>query len=250
MIRTVIIDDSAHSIDYLSGLIKELTPTIELLGSASDIESGASLIDKIKPGLVFLDIEIGNKTGFDLLKSLSVIDFEVVFISGYNIYALEAFNHNALHYLLKPIDPQKLIEAVNRLEIKFNKNGAMKPTPIEIPDNTSLQGSKRIAINTEKETKFIHSSDVLFIKAEGRYSTIHLQNEKNIVISKLLKEMEIQFSTEEFYRVSKSHLINLNHVSSIKHIDGGTIAMSDGTTMAIPRRKRDEFTIRITSFIS
>lgn len=242
MIKTVIIDDSKDAIDLLMGLLKKHLPQVQLLGYAQDVDTGLSCINNLQPDLVFLDIEINNKTGFDLLKAIPNINFKVIFITAFNKYAIEAFNHNAVHYLLKPVEPVKLIEAVNRFNSE--KQSAL-PNIVAL----EAQVNKKIALNNEKETRFIRLSEICYVKGEGRYSVFVLDNKKKFMVSKLLIEVEEQVSSKEFFRVSKSYLINLNHVLVVKHIDGGVIEMSDGTRIQIPRRKRNEFTIRITEFL-
>jgi two-component system LytT family response regulator len=250
MITSIIIEDSTDAIDSLSGLLKIYVPQVQLIGFAKDVDSGISMINNLKPELVFLDIELKTQTAFDLLSSFQIIDFEVVFVTGHNNYAIEAFDYNALHYLVKPINPEKLIQAVNRLnESKGNLN-LEKMKNLAGCNFLSHKNEKRIIVNTQKETSFIYAKDILYVKGEGRYSIICLSNNKKIVVSKVLKEMESQFDTDEFYRVSKTYIINLNHIDIVKHIDGGLVKMVDNTIIQIPRRKRDEFTLKIVRFMS
>ena len=249
MIKALIVDDSTNAIESLTGLLKIYLPQVEILGYAMDVDEGIFMIKEVRPELVFLDIEIKAQTGFDLLKAFPEIDFEVIFVTGYNEYAIEAFNHNALHYLVKPIVPEKLIEAVNRLKKQKDDAYSEKIRNLSGLNFSNLQNEKRIIVKTEKETRFIWLKDILYVNAEGRYSIIHLDNKKKIIVSRLLKEMESQFKSEEFFRVNKSFIINLNYIDAVKHIDGGLIKMTDGTVIQIPRRKRDEFTIKITNFM-
>ena len=245
--RAVIIEDSEGSIDLLSGLLKDYLPEIELVGIAKDIESGISLITEKAPDLVFLDVELNDKTGFELLKVFPNKNFEVIFVTGFNNYAIEAFKHNALHYIVKPVNPTDLIEAVKRSNIDKKD----KKTQEAKQNDTNKPKDKKIDISTENETRFVPLKDITYIKADGSYSLIYLTSNKKILVSKLLKEMENRLSKEEeFFRVSKSCIVNLNHVALIKHIDGGLIGMSDGTNISISRRKKSEFTIRIMKFMN
>ncbi|MBN1187388.1 MAG: response regulator transcription factor [Bacteroidales bacterium] len=247
MIRTVIIEDSEGSIDLLSGLLKDYTPEIELVGIAKNIEFGISMIKEKAPDLVFLDIELKDKTGFDLLKEFPNKNFEVIFVTGFNNYAIEAFKHNALHYIVKPVNPTDLKEAVKRVENRRNERKVQETT--NYASYKSID--RKIDISTEHETRFVPLKDILYIKADGSYSQVVLVSNKKILLSKLLKEFEKKLSKEEdFFRVSKSYIVNLNHVALIKHIDGGLIEMSDGVNITISRRKKSEFTIRIMKFMN
>lgn len=247
MIKAVIIEDSEDSIELLSGLLEDYLPEIELVGIAKDLESGISLINEKAPDLVFLDIELNDKTGFELLKAFPNKNFEVIFVTGFNSYAIEAFKHNALHYIVKPVNPTDLIEAVNRIKKTRNEDEVKESTIYK--SNKSID--KKIDISTENETKFVPLKDIKYIKADGSYSFIYLISNKKILVSKLLREMEKKLSKEEeFFRVSKSYIVNLNHVSLIKHIGGGLIEMSDGINITISRRKKSEFTIRIMKYMN
>jgi two-component system LytT family response regulator len=231
----------------LSGLLKDYLPEIELEGFAKDVESGISLINEKAPDLVFLDIELKDKTGFELLKAFPNKNFEVIFVTAFNSYAIEAFKHNALHYIVKPVNPTDLIEAVKRISKSGNDRKVQETTIYE----SGKPVDRKIDISTEHETKFVPLKDIKYIKADGSYSRIFLKSNEKILVSKLLKDMEKKLlKEEEFFRVSKSYIVNLNHVALIKHIDGGLIGMSDGQNITISRRKKSEFTIRIMKFMN
>lgn len=246
MIKAIIIEDSQSALDLLKGLLESYLPQVKLLGNASDVSSGIKLIQDSKPNLVFLDIELKDKSGFDLLNEIGEKYFEVVFITGFDNFAIEAFQHNALHYLIKPVGAKELVEAVNRVHIKLEKNSG-KPYSNEDLDFRTL-GEKKISIKTESEIKLVYLKDIIHIKSDGSYSIFHLINGKRIIVSKLLKEVEKQLGSEGFYRLSKSNVINLQHISSVKHVDGGQVEMIDGTVIPIPRRKRDDFAIVLSKF--
>ncbi|MBN1598010.1 MAG: response regulator transcription factor [Bacteroidales bacterium] len=250
MIPSVIIDDSKDAIEFLSDMLKNYLPQVEIVGFAQNVDSGISLINEYKPELLFLDIELNNKTAFDLLKGIPEIDFDVIFITAYNRYAIEAFDHNAIHYLLKPVEPVKLIEAVSRVEKQKDNRKTEKQLRFLNIESLENQLNKKVAVNTEKEIRFIKLSEIRYVNGEGRYSVIFLDSGEKIMVSKLLKEIEEQFAAKELYRVNKSYLINLNHVKSVKHVDGGIIVMTDNSNIEIPRRKRNDFTIRMTKFMT
>lgn len=242
--NAIIVEDSKTSSELLYGLLREYIPEIKVLGLATDIESAILLIYEKKPDLVFLDIELKTGTAFDLLNHLKKIDFEIIFISGFNQYAIEAFQFNAIHYLVKPITAPELLEAVNRIEKVKKQNNSEKSYTLKNDID------RKIMISTEHDMRFVRTKDIKYVKADGSYSIIYLSSNQKIVISKLLKEIEKQLHSEEFYRVSKSYIINLNHIARIKHIDGGLIEMIDGVDILIPRRKRNEFTLQIMKFLS
>ena len=249
MINAIIIDDSPEAVNLLEGLIKEYCIDINILATAYDVNDGIDKIKDLNPDLIFLDIEIGEQTGFDILNSLDNINFEVIFTTAFNNYAIEAFKFNAVHYILKPIDKNELIDAVKRVTEKKGKIGNAVENVKALLQQLDQPKYRKVALHTEEGIKYINSNEIVHVKADGSYSTVHLEGGKSYILSKLLKEFEKELDQNLFYRVSKSHIVNLNHVQMYKRIDGGTVEMIDGTNIIIPRRKREDFIAAMNRFI-
>lgn len=243
MIKAIILDDSADACEFLQMQISKVINNINVIGTATNIFDGAKLIKDQKPDLVFLDIDLNGQTGFDLLDMLDQINFEVIFTTGHNEFAVEAFKYNAVHYLTKPVDSKELYNAVERAESRLAKSNIQQSDKIK-----SLLKSikiKKLTINTEDATRFVPYNHIVYIKADGNYSEFMFTDNKKLLVAKALKEYEKILDEDFFYRLSKSYLINLNHIKLIHRIDGGTIEMHDGTKIVIPRRKREEFMMKM-----
>lgn len=250
MIRTLIIEDSQSSLELLTDLILKGFPELKILGTAMDLGSAKQLIHEKDPELVFLDVEIGDSTGFDLLNSLSKINFEVIFVTAFESYAFEAFKHQALHYIVKPVCKADLSEVMERAKTKMGKAKTDVDELKSMIEAIRGFNTKKIMVTCEHETRFIDVDDIICIKGDGSYSNILLKDNTNIMLSKLLKDIVTQLPEKSFYRISKSYIINLQHVAIIKHIDGGMVEMTNGDTISIPRRKRTEFTVKITEHLA
>jgi two-component system LytT family response regulator len=214
------------------------------------VDDGIAVIQKYNPDLIFLDIEIGEQTGFDLLNSLEVLNFAVIFTTAFNQYAIEAFKFNAVHYILKPINKNDLTDAVKRVSVKKNDIEKAVDNVKALLHQIEGPHSRKVALHTEEGIKYIASNDIIHLKADGSYSVVYIVDGRSYIVSKLLKEFESELDNRIFYRIGKSHIVNLNHVRMFKRIDGGTVEMIDGTHITIPRRKREDFIRAMNRFIS
>ncbi len=249
MLQTIIIDDSPQAIEYLVSLLHKSEFDIDIRGSATSVDEGIELIAKVTPELVFLDIELGDQTGFELLSKLDKITFKLIFTTGYHQYAIDAFKFNAIHYLLKPVQPDELEEALSRVSLKSYKSDFSADNIKSLLETLKHNQTKKLSLSTEEGIRYIDPADIIYVEADGSYSKVKLTDGSSIMLSRLLKEFELQLSKSDFYRVSKSYLINMQLVSMYRRIDGGTVEMIDGTLISIPRRKKEEFLIRMTEFM-
>ncbi len=237
MINALIIDDEANNREKLRNLVFKNCPNIEIIGEANGVRSGISAIKEKKPNLVFLDIRMDDGTGFDLLNRFDTIDFKVIFITAFEEFALKAFRFSAVDYLLKPVDPDELIEAVKKtsgqLSIERNKQ-------LNILSESIQSGSlKKIALRDADNIHLICIADIIHCDSEGNYVKFVINNENDILVSKQLKEFEELFSDAGFFRVHKSHLINMTHAKRLEKADGGFVVMSDESRIPVASRKRE-----------
>jgi two-component system LytT family response regulator len=240
MLRTVIIDDEYHIRDTLVNMLEMNCPDVRVVGQASGVVSGIATIKELQPELVFLDIQMKDGTGFDLLQAMPTIDFKVVFVTAYDHYALQAFRFSAVDYLLKPVNPEQLKEAVTRagnlIHEDFNKQ--MKVLEENLKSVTNK--NKKIILRTAESIHLLDVGNIICCDSDSSYTTVHtVEGEKNIV-SITVKDYEEMLTECGFYRVHKSYLINLTHIKRFDRQDGGYIVLTNGLKIPVASRKRDE----------
>lgn len=248
MIRCVLIDDETASLEMMEWLLKTYCPQVKIEAMCQAAGEGIEAINRYKPDAVFLDIEMPHMNGFDMLEQFDKLFFDVVFCTAYDQFAIKAFKYSALNYLLKPVDPDDLKETVRRIE---EKGSAPAKEQIDLLLQNLQQAVKpalqRIALTTADGLLFASTADILYCEAESNYTTVVLNNRK-IVVSKTLKEIDEALSGPAFYRIHHSYLINLAHVQKYVRGDGGYVVMSDGKAVSISRSKRQEFMEMFSKF--
>jgi two-component system LytT family response regulator len=239
MIRSILIDDEAHCIESLTLDIQKYCPEIDIIGQSTSSKEGLKKINDLKPQLVFLDIEMPWMNGFELLEILAPIDFEVIFVTAYDSYALKAFKVSAIDYLMKPIDKDDLIKAIEKVKAKIAKGQKSNiHTLLESYFNSTKQ--KKVIFSEKDKQQIIDPSEIMYIKADGNYSIIHLENKKPLTISITLKAVEEKLNDEHFLRVHHSYVVNMDKVFQLVKSDGGYILMNDSTIIPISRSKKSD----------
>jgi two-component system LytT family response regulator len=242
MIRCVLIDDESNSLEMMEWLLKTYCPQVKIEAMCNAASKGIEAINKYKPDLVFLDIEMPHMNGFDMLEQFDKLTFDVVFCTAYDQFAIRAFKYSALNYLLKPVDPEDLKETIRRVE---ERRSAPSKEQIELLFQNIKQTVKptaqRIALTTGDGMIFVPTQDILYCQAESNYTSVILAGGKKIVVSKVLKDIDEALSGPDFFRVHNSYLINLNQISKFVRGDGGYVIMADGATVSISRSRRQEF---------
>lgn len=236
MLRAIIIDDEQPCIDKLSALLAEhASHFIELVGTASSVDEGLHAIKSLHPNVVFLDVEIQGRTGFDLLRQLREVRFDVIFTTAHNKYALEAIKVSAIDFLLKPVDPDDLNQAIEKLERKAAHDGnghydemSRKLDVLFHWMEKSKTPSKKISLSVGDAIEFIEVNDIIRCQAEGNYTDVFLHSPaRKITVTKTLKELETQLAEHNFFRVHHAHLINLAHIKKYSRGTGGFVTMID-----------------------
>jgi len=243
MINAIIIDDEQHCSDRLSSLLQENhQDIINLCGAFSDIEKGLSAIIKLHPQLVFLDVQIHDKTGFDLLKQLPKIDFDIIFTTAYEKYAVQAIKFSALDYLLKPVTQEDLGFAINKSAEKNKLNDTSAKLDTLFHNLKNIQGmSKKICVPVVTGLVFLEIADIIRCESEINYTTIFLKDKQKLVVAKTLKEFEEMLTEYNFFRVHNSHLINLAYIKSYNKGKGGFVTLSDSTSIEVSTRRKEDF---------
>jgi two-component system LytT family response regulator len=242
MLRAIVIDDVDSIRTKNIDLIKTHCPNIAIIGQANSVKSGVSLIKQIVPDLVFLDVEMPDGTGFDLLQMLNPIQFKVIFITGYEDFAIRAFRFSAIDYLLKPLDPIELVEAVNKAEESMHKE------VLELKLNTLFSNLERpknlqkLVLKTAEKIYSVNIQDIINCESDKNYTTFYFINAPKLVVSTTLKEYETLLKPFNFFRAHQSHLINMLYFDHFIKTDGGnTIVMKNKNKIPLATRKKEEF---------
>ena len=240
MVRTVVIDNEQPARKALKNLITKRLDQVELVGEAGTVEEGVRLINTTRPDLVFLDIRLNFGTGFDILNGLSVPQPRVIFITAYSEYALKAIKFSALDYLLKPVDPEELALAVDKVA-SAKESLEERLTVLEESLLRSGLEPEKIALSDASGFKVVKLSDIIRCEGERNYTVFHLVGGQSITTTKTLIEFERLLAGTSFYRIYKSHLINLNHVVEYKKGRVASVLMTDGQSLPVSRDKKQDF---------
>lgn len=245
MIRALIIDDNVTCQENLQGLLKLYCPDVKVLDIASCVDSALQKVQQHNPDVIFLDVELGDQTAFDLLDSITNINFNIIFISGHEHYSLQAIKHSALDYLLKPIDPDMLIQAVEKTKVSNPISTLQKQVEI-LMQRSSAPG--KIALPSSTGLTFTQVDDIVHCQSEGSYSRITLNNqEKDLLISRNLSDLEKMLPANNFFRVHKSHLINKVYLKEFLNRDGGYVILDNGANIPVARNRKNDFLASIKS---
>ncbi len=243
MISAVIIDDEPKSIALTKIMLeKHCFADVQIVGIAKDIDSAFELICNVKPQLIFLDVELSHATGFDLLLKFNDYFFQVIFITAYVDYALQAFKHSAIDYLLKPLAPSDLITAVQ----KAKKAIQVSEKNIEVPHLLDLitkpnNKSNKITIAHEKGFTMIAVESIMYLEASNNYTIVHCLNDQRLITSTTLNAYEDFLSNYNFYRVHHSYIVNKDYILNYFKGEGGEIELINKELLPVSRRKKTEF---------
>ncbi|MDW5288272.1 LytTR family DNA-binding domain-containing protein [Formosa sp. PL04] len=240
IIRSILIDDETHNLENLKGLLEKNCPNVEVVGMANSADDGLKLISKVQPDLVFLDIEMPNKNGFDMLEALGNVTFEVIFVTAYNKYALKAVKSCALDYLLKPIAISELKEAVSKVSEIVSEKKENQKLKLLVQNLKNINQPQKIALPTAEELYFVTINDIIRCKSENNYTLFFLTDGTSILVSRTLKEWDDLLASHQFIRTHQSHLINSIHVKSYVKKDGGYILMNDGSIVSVSKHKKEQ----------
>lgn len=247
-LKAIIVDDEAGSREVLARQLEHYCPEIELLGSARNGADAARLIRETEPDVVFLDVEMGGETGFDLLKNLGEVKFDVVFTTAHEKYAMEAIRFSALDYLMKPILAEELKRSVSRLLRKNTSGERLRHMDALIYNINYSNSDKKIALPLQNGFEFISLSEVVRCESANNYTLFHLSNGTNLLVSRTMLEFEKLLANYYFLRIHQSHLINLRHVQRYVKNDGNALIMSDGCRLEVSRRKKQELMQALSEF--
>lgn len=231
--KAVIVDDEASVRNTIKAILNETFPTIEVASVAGTVAEAHEQLVKVKPDLLFLDIELPDGNGFDLLKMISPVTFKVIFVTGHEEYALSAIKVSALDYIMKPVDADELRPAVEKaLSVISNKEVQIKLQAL----NENMQGKKtlkRIILHTADHLQLVSVSDIIRAEADSNYTSFFLSDGKKIMVSRTIKEFDTLLSSSGMIRVHQSHLVNVNHIDRFVKKDGGWVMLKNGTKIPV-----------------
>ncbi|MBC2845428.1 LytR/AlgR family response regulator transcription factor [Winogradskyella flava] len=237
LIKALIVEDEAQAIAALKSELHANCPDIKVCGIASTIPEALKLIEKLKPELIFLDIQLKDGTSFDLLEQLKYHDFKIIFTTAYSQYALKAIKISALDYLLKPIDSEELVLAVNKAKAVTIEHSKLKLESL-VNNNRVHPLHKKLALQTSKGIFMYELETIVRLQSEGNYTRIYFKSGKKEIVAKILRDFEELLESLGFVRIHNSHIINLNHLESYINRDGGYVVLLDKTTLPVSKRKK------------
>ena len=242
MIRAIHVEDEPHNLALLKKLLdKHCSETIMLVGQAKNKIDAISLIKLEKPQLLFLDVELQTGNSFELIEELKDYDLEIIFITAYAKYAVEAFRVNAVDYLLKPISTKSLVECIAKAVEKINSKNASAVLKSGLLISENGEKEKRVGFPTRTGTVFLQVKDIISIEASGSYSILQIMESKKLTTSKNLKQIEEAFTKEAFVRVHHSWSVNMNHVQRYLPGKKGFVEMKDGSRIPVSIRRKGIF---------
>lgn len=244
MIKSVLIDDDSNLRSGMKALLAMVAPDVEIIGEADNVQRAVKIIENLKPHVVFLDIQLTEGTGFDVLEKLNEkwgkIESHIVFITAYEQYAIKAFKFSALDYLLKPVDPDELKKVVDKIKKVLQKEHDYPYIDILLQNIKKQSDSfKRIALSNSDGIHLISIDEIIRCESDNNYTRFFIKNAKPILVSKTLKDYEEMLTEQGFERIHQSHLVNIQYLKSYIKKDGGYVVMSDGTNLPVSQRKRE-----------
>ncbi|MCF8368970.1 MAG: LytTR family DNA-binding domain-containing protein [Bacteroidales bacterium] len=244
-IKTIIVDDEQDAVNFIQSIIQEYCPKLEIVGTANSAKEASKLIIDKTPELVFLDVEMPKASGFDLLANFPDHTFDVIFVTAFNHYAIKAIKFSAVDYILKPININEFIKAVDKVVDYGAAQNKRHDKFTALLENlrTSLPG--KLAIPTSEGMEYLNTQEIIRVEADRSYSWFFLVNNRKILVSRNLKEYQELLSDRNFFRTHNSHLINLEFVKKYIRQEGGAVELSDGSQVPISRGKRDLFLLQM-----
>ena len=248
MIRAIIIEDEEKARSNLIQMLSDYCKEVEVVDTGENVQFGIQSINKHNPDLIFLDVHMQGETGFDLLEQIEKIEFEIIFTTAHNEYAVKAFKFSAIDYLLKPVDINELVQAVKKARDKIQEDATKERYEMIIENLKDKKNTfNKIALPTADGLIFVQVSNIIRCEAEDNYTHFFLSNGERILVSKTIKYFEELLADQDFFRVHQSHLINIEHIAEYHKGEGGYAIMSDNSSVIVSRRKKESFLAKLST---
>ncbi len=245
--KAILVDDEPDGIRTLQKLLERHCPDVKIEATCANASIAKQQIEAIKPDVVFLDIQMPGQTGLEMIAELTAKNFEIIFVTAHNEYILQALQYSAADYLLKPVDEDRLIEAVQRAEkrLKEGKKEELTETLLHNLSNKGNPAEMRLCLPTLKGFIILKLDEIIYCEAERSYTIFHLEANKSVIVSKPLLDYENLLGDAGFLRIHKSFLINLRHVKEYQRGEGGMVIMNNNSEIEVSRRKKEQFLLKI-----
>lgn len=239
-LKCYLVDDEISAIENMQAMLAKHCPEAEVIGFSNSVEKAVAFLSVQHPDILFLDIRMQNETGFDLMRLLPEFDGSLIFVTAHDEYGLQAIKFSATDYLLKPINVNELVAAVQKVRKKKNLTRTQEQITMLIQsfENQQKTQQKKIALADAEEIKYVNIEDIIFCKSNNTYTIFHIAGGKKIMVSKSISEYETLLEPYQFIRVHQSYLINKNKISLYKKEDGGNLYMEDGTAVPVSRQRK------------
>jgi two-component system, LytTR family, response regulator len=245
MITAILVEDEAHSRKTLSNFLAKYCKQVRLLHSAVNVADAVQSISEHKPDLVFMDIDLPDGTGFEVLDQIPKPWPKIIFVTAYNQYAVKAFQISAIDYLLKPVDPELLIKAVEKAFVSDTTFDQQDKKVEAFIENRKTGRLSKMALPTQHGVQLVRINEIVRFEADGNYTKIYLKDKSKHMVSRKIKEFEFMLAELPFFRVHQSHIVNLEMIDRYIKGEGGTVILDDGSQIEVARRRKEEFLKRI-----
>ncbi len=248
-ISCIILDDEARNVKLLSGMLQMHCSQLNLIAAETDSKKGIQLIKEHQPQILFLDIEMPGMNGFETLKNIAPINAEIIFVTAYSQYAIEAFEYHAAGYITKPINADKLVAAVNSAIKRIEEKNINKNLSSLMGQMNQQSQSDKIPLATGSGMLFVKIADILYCESSGNYTHFYLQDGKKIIVSRQLGEYEKLLPENCFMRIHDKFIINLNYIKEYKKGSGGEVVLENGIELPVATRRKEDFLSRFEKWI-
>ena len=247
MIKTILVDDEQRGLTSLRKMLEQNCPEVEIVAECMNADTAKEKILQLKPDLIFLDISMPGKNGFDLLNEIEEILFELIFVTAHNDYILQAFRYSAVDYLVKPVDEDLLSEAVRRASKRISLNERTKNVNTLLYNLQKVQSphEMKLCVPSVKGFQVINLAEVIYCEAESSYTIFHLVNKQQVVASKTMIEYEMLLEGTTFCRIHKSFLVNLIHIKEYLRGEGGSVILTNNLQVEVSRRRKEMFLLKM-----
>jgi two-component system, LytTR family, response regulator len=248
-INCIILDDEQKNVQLLSNMLAQHCLQLKVLAAETNAKKGIALIQELHPQLLFLDIEMPHLNGFDTLRQLEPVSFEVIFVTAYGKYAVEAFEHHAAGYVTKPVNAEKLIAAVNSAIQRIEQKNINKNLFSLLEQNTKQSAPDKIPLSTSNGLVFVKINDIMYCESSGNYTHFYLHDGKKIVVSRQLGEYEKLLPDNNFIRIHDKYIIHLQYIKEYIKGSGGEVVLENGKELPVASRRKEDFLARFEKWI-
>jgi len=247
-VNCIILDDETRNVQLLSSMLQLHCPQVNILATETNAKKGISLIGELQPQLLFLDIEMPHMNGFETLKKLEPVSFEVIFVTAYGKYAVEAFEHHAAGYVTKPVNTEKLVAAVNTAIQRIGQKNINKNL-FSLLEQGKQAAPDKIPLSTTNGLVFVKVADIMYCESSGNYTHFFLCDDRKIVVSRQLGEYEKLLPDNNFTRIHDKYIINLSYIKEYIKGSGGEVVLENGKEIPVASRRKEEFLARFEKWI-